>query len=234
MLPHCEDVVGATAEGKPVTWAQITDAVEEMREWLALKLTTGACAHRLVYELAGHWCRMPQMLGDKLLLVDVHAVLDQIGAMEKAPMTRAVPTKPETPFSGPLTGLWHKHWFQASFLVRNLAEEFGQRGMAPVFKRWTEQYGKRGWEGRLVDEEMAKLIAHAVVDDHLESRAGSAAKGAQSRLTGEWIIFAKSQGRNIYLTLGAHGEDNSEILSRCMPAAREFPELLALEPFKSI
>ena len=54
---------------------------------------------------------------------------------------------------------------------------------------------------------------------------------AGCRLTGEWIVFAKAGGRNIYLTLGGHEEPDEAILECCLPAAREFGELASAEPF---
>ena len=97
-MPFAEDdVVGATSEGRPVHWSQVCQAIDDVREWLDLKLTSGACSLGLLYQLAGHWCRMPQLFGKHLLLVDVHAVFDQIGAMDGAPTVRAVRTKSEIP-----------------------------------------------------------------------------------------------------------------------------------------
>jgi hypothetical protein len=47
--------------------------------------------------------------------------------------------------------------------------------------------------------------------------------GAQA-LTGEWIVYAKHNGRNYYLTLGAHGDDQ-RILQRVRACCDEFPKL---------
>jgi hypothetical protein len=229
-----ETIVGVDTEGAAVSFGMIADAVQHVREWLDLKLTTGACANGLVYQLAGHWCRMPQSFGATPLLVDFHAVADQIGALEKAPMVRAAKTKAATQFdTGPLEGLWHKHWFQASFMVRNLLQETEKNGVTLIMRKLNRQYGAKGWEGKLVDNEVVGLLAHAMVEDALEYRTGTAAPGSKSRLTGEWIVFAKARGRNIYLTLGGHNETNNAILNRCAGALRGFPELAEMEPFRS-
>jgi hypothetical protein len=50
-------------------------------------------------------------------------------------------------------------------------------------------------------------------------------------MTGEWIVFAKANGGNIYLTLARYDETNEVVFSRCSPAAQEFPELASLAPF---
>ncbi len=99
-----------------MTHREVSGALAEMRARMALKIVSGHCSERLLAQLAGHWCRMPQMFGDRELLIDVHTVADQIGVMEGAALSRAVPTKPATEFTaGQLAGLWHKHWFQAGF-----------------------------------------------------------------------------------------------------------------------
>lgn len=224
--------VGITTEGNTVSWSDISDAVRHVREHLTLRLTTGSCATRLLYELAGHWCRMPQSFGGKPLLVDVHAVIDQIGEMERAQNSRAVATKAASRFdTGPLEGLWHKHWFQASFMPQNLANEMKKHGESLIIKRLIERYGHDGWGSRTIDKEMVGLLAHASVFGALEHRTGNTGRGAKSRITGEWIVFAKSAERNIYLTLGGHEEPNEAILDRCLPAVREFRVLASTEPF---
>src|SRR4029077_20081700 len=91
--------VGITTEGNTVSWSDISGAVRDVREYLGLKLTTGGCATRFLYELAGHKCRMPQSFGGKPLLVHVHAVMDQIGEMERAQISQALKTKAASGFS---------------------------------------------------------------------------------------------------------------------------------------
>jgi hypothetical protein len=171
------------------------------------------------------------MFGHRLLLVDVHAVFDQIGELEKAPFTRVAPTKPAKPFTaGPLKGLWRKHWFQASFLVTNVLNETEKYGEMLIRKHLNSEFGRDRWIGELITEKLAGKLVHAMVDGALSHRLGGAER-KRSRLTGEWIIFAKANGRNIYLTLAGHGETNEAVLSRCSLAPEEFPELASLPPF---
>lgn len=225
MPPSPDDVVGQTFEGTPVTRAEIEAAAEEMRGWLQLKTTTGACSASLVHQLAGHYCRIPESFGSRPLLVDVHAVLDKIGELEKAPLTRSVPTKPASMFrAGALKGLWHVHWFQASELVTNLRNETDRHGEQFIHRFLTEEFGRGGWVGEQMTEELASRLVHAAVEGAFVHRSGGA-KRKQSRLTGEWIVFAKMNGRNIYLTLAGHGETDEAVFTRCSKAREEFPEL---------
>jgi len=234
MPPLPETVAGETCEGRPVTWAEIEATAKEMREWLKFKTTTGGLSAGLVYQLARHYCRMPQLFGERVLLVDIHAVLGQIGGMEKVPFARAAPTKPTEPFTaGPLKGLWHKHWFQASFLATNLLNETEKHGEMLIRKHLNAEFGRDRWNGELITEKLVGKLVHAMVDGALSHRSGSVAR-KQSRLTGEWIVFAKANGRNIYLTLAGHDESNEAVLSRCSLAPEEFPELASLAPFAAV
>ena len=61
--------VGITTEGNTVSWSDISDALRDVREHLILRLTTGACATRFLYELAGHWCRMAAQIRTRLRLM---------------------------------------------------------------------------------------------------------------------------------------------------------------------
>lgn len=228
-----DTIVGVNVEAEHVSLSQIMHARTQILDWLKIKQTTGACAERLVCELAGHWCRIPQMFGGVALLIDCHAVLDQIGSLENAPRNRAARTKPATEFStGPLKGLWHKHWFQASFIAKNLLLENEKNGAALIYKARGKRYGRNGWQGKTIAD-AAGVFAHAAVFDALRWRAGYPSKTGGSRMTGEWIVFAKSSGRNIYLTLASHGETNEAIFARCQSAIAEFPELLELPTFSS-
>ncbi len=45
-------------------------------------------------------------------------------------------------------------------------------------------------------------------------------------MTGEWIVFAKHNGKNFYLTLGVHQEDNASVALRIWQCGWEFPFVL--------
>ena len=67
----------------------------------------------------------------------------------------------------------------------------------------------------VVTKEMINELSHRVVVESLEDR------GANNKLTGEWIVFAKHQGQNYYLCLTNHesGDENiaQSIKSACVP-----------------
>jgi hypothetical protein len=226
--------VGITPDGTTVSWSDVCAAVGHVRECLRLRLRTGACAARLLYELAGHWCGLPQSFGDDPVLVDVFAAVDEIGEIERAETAWTALTKPACRFnSGVLEGLWHIRCSQGSFMKRDLKNEISKRGESLIIKRLVERYERHGWGAHTIDSEMVSLLTHAGTCESLDHRAGDTT-GDTSRLIGEWIVFAKTGGRNIYLTLGGHGEMNEAILERCLPAVREFKDLATTSPFSAL
>jgi len=72
------------------------------------------------------------------------------------------------------------------------------------------------------DKDAIKLLSHGFIHD------GYLERGQRRELTGEWIVFAKQDGVNYYLTLGAHGDDEA-IWRRCKACAVEFPEVRILQ-----
>src|SRR6266516_240969 len=172
MLP--DTVVGTTCEGDPVTCADLDRAAQDVREWLRLKTITGACSESFIYQLAWHLCRIPQSFGGRPLLVAVHAVFDEIGALERAPMARGTRTRGKVePLSGPLEGLFHKHWFQAAFLPKNLSEETKKHGDAILWKFLKSKFGDNGWVGQPLTEQLAGELTHQMGLGLLSRRSGT-------------------------------------------------------------
>jgi hypothetical protein len=133
----------------------------------------------------------------------VHMILDEIGALEGAPGAKPSNTKqPKRLKYKPLKGLWHKHFMQPAYIYENI---------------------KNHWAKRL--EELADCpaenLAHKIV------LSGYTDRSTKHALTGEWIVFAKHDGINYYLTLGRHGDDQ-QAWDRCRDCAQEFSELALL------
>ena len=66
---------------------------------------------------------------------------------------------------------------------------------------------------------MIGFLAHEIVIGGYHNRSD------RGRLTGEWIVYASQNGRNTYLTLGIHGDDDA-IFGRVLNCVDEFPDLL--------
>jgi hypothetical protein len=227
------DIVDYSIEGMPIRKLDIAWAIDDVKSSLDLKTTTGECSNFLIEQLANHHCRIPQIFGSKLLLVDIHAIYDQIGFLEGAKLNRSAPTKKTKIFTeGPLKGLWQKHWFQASFIFQNLSNENQRHGSNLIFENLRKNFNNKIPYGQTINDKMAGILSQASVFNAYETRAKQKRHKNEGRLTGEWIIYAKSKGRNIYLTLATHDEDQQTIFSRCNPAENGFSELREKSPFK--
>lgn len=124
--------------------------------------------------------------------------------------------KPATQFRNtPLKGLWHKHFFSAHFLVQNINIANGKNGVADVVKEVMENSSSP-----VVTREMIREIAHRVTNDAVNQRDQS------GKITGEWVIFAKNNGKNYYLCANTHNAGDQFIYDRIMAeCVKDFSEL---------
>lgn len=143
-------------------------------------------------------------------------IIDEIKCLEGVGPPQQ--TKPASEFKGAhLKGLWHKHFFAAnlSLLAHNISNQLAG---GKLEKLVTEIFDPN--KSPVVTKEMIGELSHRVVVESLEDRA------ADSKLTGEWIVFAKHQGQNYYLCLTTHesGDENiaQSIKAACLP---QFPFL---------
>lgn len=177
---------------------------QQVGEWLSLKLTTGRCSALLVDDLAHH------MLNRTL---NVFSIYDEIGALEGAPLTHSPSTKSASKFRGPiLRDLWHKHYTAPAFIFRNL------------MNHWTRKRSEALFAGIERNDEVPSdrkcdLLVYSLIMGGYRER--HEARG----MTGEWIVFAKRDNGNVYLTLARHDEADEEIRKRVDQAAAEFSDL---------
>lgn len=161
----------------------------------------------------------------ELLLFDMH-VLDTAYGVSPTDIMRSVENleagephngiKPATEFKhAPLKGLWHKHYFSARFLPNNITRGLGSNGLRYLFEEtWAAA------ESSVVTKEMIAEVAHRIGNEPISKRRH------QGKLTGEWLVFAKHDGKNYYLCLGTHGVGNDFIYNRIMEhCVKDFPEL---------
>jgi hypothetical protein len=148
-----------------------------------------------------------------------HDVLHEIGVLEGLASNSS--TKESTQFKRPpLHPFWHKHFSTARHLMRNMGERWGlgnsgNRDLSAKIEEVAVECGDQPdlWPKRLV---------HQLVLRGLDDRA------AARRMTGDWIIFAKHEGRNFYLGLGTHDDDDEALYQRLRQGSEwEFPFLFA-------
>jgi hypothetical protein len=148
-----------------------------------------------------------------------HDVLGEIDVIEGLSVKSAT-RNPEQFKRPPLHPFWHKHFSTARHLMRNVGLRWGlgksgNRDFLAAIEAVKEGYGDH-------PELWQKRLAHQVVLGGPEDRA------AARSMTGDWIIFAKHDGGNLYLGLGTHEEEDAAIYQRLRDGSEwEFPFLFA-------
>jgi hypothetical protein len=156
-----------------------------------------------------------------------YKVLHEIGALEQSATTRM---KAATPFTGPhLRGLWHKHFLPDGIpsIARNVMNGLKDYGL-PWLEERVRQAQASGKEEFMTTDDV-RSIADEAVYRNLKRRATS------SKMTGEWIVFARHEGSRYYLAIAQH-DMGDERLRQMIDAVccHEFPFLQSLLSKKSV
>lgn len=148
--------------------------------------------------------------------VSPHDVIEEIENLENGDGNTE--TKPATEFRRPpLKGLWHKHFFSAHFLVPNIQNALKDDKSGDLINKIINRA-----KSDVITKEIISEFAHCITHKPFEERASS------NKLTGEWIVFAKEDGKNYYLCLNTHNADDQQVADRIKQhCTREFPFLSA-------
>ena len=177
--------------------------IKEVRGWLSSRLSNGKVSKQFLRQLT---------INSHTGFIDLFMFLDRIGELESLRFKTGA-KHPEKFRKGPLSGLWHAHWFQASFMAHNLANALEGQTSPPGWKEiWREH------SGELMTSSIASKLSAATIRNY-EYRY------IQKKLTGEWILYAHTPVGNRYLTIARHAEKNADIAMRCSVAAKQFPEV---------
>lgn len=104
----------------------------------------------------------------------------------------------------PLQGFYKSHFITPAFIMKNIMNEWGlnfenSKKFDTLCKKIiTEEEvnpSKHGWQGRL---------AHQLVIDGYRNRA------QKNNITGEWLIYSKYKGMNIFLCLASHSSTTQD------------------------
>lgn len=119
-------------------------------------------------------------------------ILEEIKALEG--LNNSAPfTKPPTQFTRePLKGLWHQHFFASRFTEKNIAAHMTPKRVSETVDRVCDP------SEPIITPRMLNDLVEAITTDAFLERE------ANSQLTGEWIVFAKHNDQNHYLTLAPH------------------------------
>lgn len=133
-----------------------------------------------------------------------------LSAIKDIEEVAATGTKTATPFQrAPLIGLWHKHYFTAAYVPKNLTKR------KPLNDLVGAVTGVGGATPTIAT--IAMTIHRSVVE-----------MDENGKLTGEWMVFLPRAGTNYYLCCGKHNDDEQKLLDRIIKeCTRDFPSLPA-------
>jgi hypothetical protein len=151
--------------------------------------------------------------------IDPFLIAREIEALEKGEKTGLKP--PIQTKHPPLKGLWHKHYMQSNIASMAINIQHGLKQFGIPYLQQKVRETKEAGELRYFSVEDVGPLTRDAVHGNLERLREA------ERLTGEWIVFAKHQGQNYYLSLATHDKSTHEDLRRQIDAicCREFPFL---------
>ncbi|MCP3659147.1 MAG: hypothetical protein GY830_02045 [Bacteroidetes bacterium] len=125
----------------------------------------------------------------------ISRIIDEIKVLEGLALPNKV--KSQAPFKRKwLKGLYHKHFYTDRHLSENIKIHWDLKGINKNNKNFEDLM--KPFIGKDISE-VAGQIAQSLVMKPFEERVK----------TGDWIIYAKHQGKNYYLDIGKHGEDEN-------------------------
>jgi hypothetical protein len=166
--------------------------------------------------------RMSELLWADIYTLDAafgvspHDILSAIKDVELGEAPTGV--KPATQFRNlPLKGLWHKHYFSAHFVPKNILLGLGNNGI----EKLVDQVINKA-KAPAVTAEMVSELVNRVTHEPLEAR------DAAKKLTGEWLVYLRRLGQNFYLCCNTHNAGDQFVYDRIMEhCVRDFPDLAA-------
>lgn len=188
--------------------------IESFRQFIRLEqVAPGRYSFLLLLSLFGGW---------KSGMVDPHKVIHEIKLLEIGEASVLKP--PIQNRHPPLKGLWHKHYL-----------EQGLASLAKNVKKGLNKYGIPYFDQKIAEAQAAGETRYMTTDD-VQALAADVVHGNLRRLreaeamTGEWILFAKHEGKNYYLDIATHDKRLHDHVRKNIDAVccHEFPFLRQL------
>jgi hypothetical protein len=173
-------------------YVKVSFEADELRRLKSAVVEGRAVADRISTAFA---LRLVQAFASRL---GYHEILDELDYLEG--ITTKSRTKPAKPFKGSaLKPLWHKHFSAPRHMLKNIGIHWAvDKKDKPALDRLIAGIAEAGSE-RWIDQ----LCYQFVIGGYRE-------RGEKRGLTGDWIIFAKHNGRNYYLDIATHFEGNDD------------------------
>jgi hypothetical protein len=143
-------------------------------------------------------------------------IANEIEALEKGEPTGLKP--PIQNRHPPLKGLWHKHYMQSDIRATAINVQHGLKQFGIPYLQQKVREAQEAGELRYFSVEDVGPLTRDAIHGNWERLQEA------ERLTGEWIVFAKHEGQNYYLSLATHDKSTHEDLRQQIDAiwCREF------------
>ncbi len=154
---------------------------------------------------------------------DRHSIMASIGDVENR--TRHSNTKKHSLFSsGPLKGIYKKHFSSACHIVKNIGLATGLDGdKTEKIEKIIKDVFREHSGSDIVYMQLAHRFSIEAYDQRVRAKS----------LTGDYIVFAKYNGSNYYLSIEPHNINSelvySQITNLCLT---EYPELQFHKTFR--
>ena len=189
----------------PFDETRYCEAVEDVRQRLNVKLSTGFCSSVLVNQIARHYCNIGERFADTIEFYHGSTILDTIELLEKGKLKGEEFTKSQL-----IGGLYKEH-HSALSQIASISTNINHG----INEGIVESAKKRSGNS------LSGLL-NSVHSDTINKRKRT------GKLTGEWIVFVKIGSVNYYLCLATHQEGKGEaeiIYKKILPTFAEFTVL---------
>lgn len=131
--------------------------------------------------------------------LNVQPILDLIASIEDDEFDPSIKGPDEFKYE-PLKGLWKAHFFDSMFLLKNVQLNWAKEKKIKNLIKTEMEKSKE----KKIGKEFISRLAHKFVFGGLGERAD------KGKLTGEWLIFGKYEGKNYYLAVCRHTADEQD------------------------
>jgi hypothetical protein len=202
-------------------------AVQDVKEWISLKLKTGHCSSVLIQQMAD------SQVGIGVVFKEVRHYFSPLHlySVIEEQESGVGPELKKFRKKSKLCSLYHVHHSSAYFVEENVRRNW---------QRKVEQsgLGEQGFWEEKFSESVFEMIAKGIPEQEAIKRAYFDVSYKELRevmgefdRTGEWLIIARHEESNYYLCLAFHDEaqnDFEAIVKKLTPCVEEYPFLKQL------
>jgi hypothetical protein len=203
---------------------EISNAIDDVKNRLNVKLKTGKVSSVLLGQLARHKLNFYEKFGNEIHQYHFQTILDVIESVENGLSANIRPFNRDL-----LAGLKHVHHNSSTFISQNMTNHWrskvGDKNEVDFQNKLLKDIFYK-FDSGLSDEAASKRAVTVLLTQLLTESKFRKPK----KQTGEWVVYGQKNGVNYYLCLATHMEaeefTDKVIYDRLTPCFNEFPEVL--------